>query len=191
MLFRSKLDELNAKPVAFLSTPPSRVATLGRQYAYAVVHVSIHATLAGGDFPVPGFAHSFFRFLSTPPSRVATPPGAPPLWRLVGFYPRHPRGWRRMISLSSSKRQIVSIHATLAGGDRGPSRTSPSVVMFLSTPPSRVATTIKGYKVIGRIVSIHATLAGGDQNVEGFFSLIFRFLSTPPSRVATLRLFLF
>ena len=57
---------------------------------------------------------------------------------------------------------MVSIHATLAGGDEMRSPIMSIMLWFLSTPPSRVATiTVKALQQ-GRGVSIHATLAGGD-----------------------------
>ena len=100
------------------------------------------------------------------------------------FYPRHPRGWRRFGSVSTEQGFQVSIHATLAGGDRTAERslaaatflsTPPSRVAtreyvrvelfktFLSTPPSRVATAALGALKGAGCVSIHATLAGGDR----------------------------
>ena len=61
--------------------------------------------------------------------------------------------------------------------------------MFLSTPPSRVATHfIKLNSVIAN-VSIHATLAGGDQHPAERWGFLFMFLSTPPSRVATAKVY--
>ena len=128
-------------------------------------------------------------FLSTPPSRVAT--------RYIGgkcetvpcFYPRHPRGWRhednadlaekieflstppsRVATVPPSKTcriNTVSIHATLAGGDRLISPIQSSLKLFLSTPPSRVATPSAPCCISHRrAVSIHATLAGGDLGPE-------------------------
>ena len=82
-------------------------------------------------------------FLSTPPSRVATCTG------IILIVPK-----------------LVSIHATLAGGDCIGYRGMPGKRLFLSTPPSRVAT------------------AG--------FGLVCHqrwFLSTPPSRVATAKVY--
>ena len=147
--------------------------------------VSIHATLAGGDGAVRLVAFS-----------------------LTCFYPRHPRGWRQgrfgiLVHLVN-----VSIHATLAGGDidqhqrpaadhlflsTPPSRVATSGIssgwvcnsMFLSTPPSRVATHTDVPAFELRQVSIHATLAGGDGSPAFSCSFAFKFLSTPPSRVAT------
>ena len=146
--------------------------------------VSIHATLAGGD-KVTEFLNKLTEmFLSTPPSRVATNQRMQRLAprpvsihatlaggdrhhyrrsnRPICFYPRHPRGWRL---------------PQLAG--------SPLAVMFLSTPPSRVATNAQAAEVQPLDVSIHATLAGGDGEVLNAFFANVKFLSTPPSRVAT------
>ena len=58
---------------------------------------------------------------------------------------------------------MVSIHATLAGGDRMPFSTVYAVI----------------------VVSIHATLAGGDYSSSDASDFSAVFLSTPPSRVAT------
>ena len=79
----------------FLSTPPSRVATVTA------------GPMSAGD-----------KFLSTPPSRVATEQNRNSRLERFSFYPRHPRGWRRIdrIVLRFDKER------------------------FLSTPPSRVAT---------------------------------------------------
>ena len=101
----------------FLSTPPSRVATPGLiggcGYTFCFfprrprgwlpprsavfrgdAHVSIHATLAGGD-PSRQRCHAL----------------------LLCFYPRHPRGWRPITLQPCNPVIKVSIHATLAGGD--------------------------------------------------------------------------
>ena len=124
----------------FLSTPPSRVATDGAVVIARVDKVSIHATLAGGDQqPVRRiYAHRRVSihatlaggdccrrranmyekmFLSTPPSRVATVGGGVMCRTGLCFYPRHPRGWRPEFTVTASNITVVSIHATLAGGD--------------------------------------------------------------------------
>ena len=147
------------------------------------------------------------------------------------FYPRHPRGWRREHADAGTDEPHISIHATLAGGDffrpaqtempknfypRHPRGWRPQdaaayaiACIFLSTPPSRVATSehLCGEMPPQRI-SIHATLAGGDpkqaprdgEEGKNFYPRHPRgwrphvahadgdegaFLSTPPSRVAT------
>ena len=101
------------------------------------------------------------QFLSTPPSRVATAGGHAGINVRKSFYPRHPRGWRHHVVAERDIERKVSIHATLAGGDRGRSRRYKRSAEFLSTPPSRVATRLSGDCKHYRSVSIHATLAGG------------------------------
>ena len=170
----------------FLSTPPSRVATLGVGELNVSVYVSIHATLAGGDLVPRTRPRRASLFLSTPPSRVATRclgVGSCALWRFYPrhprgwrqarnwkarqnfscFYPRHPRGWRPPNQQRDQRDGRVSIHATLAGGDAYSRKWSAKSQLFLSTPPSRVAT------------SKHIL----------YTRIIETFLSTPPSRVAT------
>ncbi len=179
------------------------------------LHVSIHATLAGGDglkitpHAKPG------KFLSTPPSRVATRAGAGRLQRRLRFYPRHPRGWRLDLVADNGDRAYVSIHATLAGGDRSRRQGCRASCRFyprhprgwrhfmklhefqkesfLSTPPSRVATTTSPCAVPRSCTFLstppsRVATTGGSASVHQWQS----FLSTPPSRVATcLCLFLY
>ena len=63
---------IGAFSITFLSTPPSRVATIAGLIVNADFDVSIHATLAGGDGKAALKLARIIRFLSTPPSRVAT-----------------------------------------------------------------------------------------------------------------------
>ena len=146
----------------FLSTPPSRVATVALYRDLRAERVSIHATLTGGDRREPGTAH---------PRRCC-------------FYPRHPHGWRLPARALCGGLLAVSIHATLTGGDphgmvlcragwgfyprhphgwrRFASSMPTSILLFLSTSPSRVATNGQDVVTEMEIVSIHATLTGGD-----------------------------
>ena len=66
------------------------------------------------------------------------------------FYPRHPRGWRPATLRTYANGVAVSIHATLAGGDSAPPRSKTSASLFLSTPPSRVATSAWPRRPAGR-----------------------------------------
>ena len=148
---------------AFLSTPPSRVATeairvqvffqnrfyprhprgwrlQSRSLISFCINVSIHATLAGGDKNLKDKIDFAIVFLSTPPSRMATIPAFKPPSSSSCFYPRHPRGWRPSSTSLLAFRIVVSIHATLAGGDCLAGTNSAVTDQFLSTPPSRVAT---------------------------------------------------
>ena len=190
----------------FLSTPPSRVATFSSHKQQELSIVSIHATLAGGDSfrTLPTYTKARFyprhprgwrraaggqavsaqcfyprhprgwrplanymlkypkRFLSTPPSRVATAR----LWQMnaptLCFYPRHPRGWRRPTGSGAQAlyRRFYPRHPR--GWRRPMASHNPGTSMFLSTPPSRVATSQKHQ-----------------------WKRTYMFLSTPPSRVAT------
>ena len=163
-------------PRQFLSTPPSRVATVMIVYqSFQQLFLSTPtATLTGAR----GW------FLSTPPSRVATV--------LVRFFLRRCR---------------VSIHATLAGGDekqrsfhlrrnrfypRHPRgwRPSGAIVstsqkLFLSTPPSRVATFYfyAANSAFPRFYPRHPR--GWRPSARSAAASAPVFLSTPPSRVAT------
>ena len=107
---------------------------------FVVVHVSIHATLAGGDLSV---------WLYGAAASKCFYPRHPRGWRHASiynvflslcFYPRHPRGWRQVITMALFGGPSVSIHATLAGGDARSQSPVKTPRMFLSTPPSRVAT---------------------------------------------------
>ena len=150
---------------SFYPRHPRGWRRIGIRQAYADGTVSIHATLAGGDYLHSawsfGRALRFYprhprgwrllrlavgvrlcQFLSTPPSRVATKGDFNHDLHSPCFYPRHPRGWRRWVPCRSCRFRTVSIHATLAGGDAFCSTASCTSSQFLSTPPSRVATLV-------------------------------------------------
>ena len=126
--------------IAFLSTPPSRVAT-ARGIELNLDKSSFYPRHPRGwRQELEDRFGKIGEFLSTPPSRVAT---------------RRPCYYR---ALSGG----VSIHATLAGGDSIRELSRRMRPSFLSTPPSRVATLFLCYHAVLADVSIHATLAGGD-----------------------------
>ena len=127
--------------------------------------VSIHATLAGGDPANAQDNELTVKFLSTPPSRVATSRKTRSL-SVISFLSTPPSRVATLLSGLASSALLVSIHATLAGGD---------------TTHWRAAAARDD-------VSIHATLAGGDRKHPAVFPEQLAFLSTPPSRVATGRL---
>ena len=149
-------------------------------------------------------------FLSTPPSRVATTATITSLNESGRFYPRHPRGWRQGLRLSTVLgTAFLSTPPSRVATPLDLSKYGPTT-KFLSTPPSRVATlqglrlsTVlgtgfyprhpRGWRQLRRTlpggrgrVSIHATLAGGDSSATEEIWQTRTFLSTPPSRVATL-----
>ena len=118
-------------------------------------------------------------------------PWKAPLWTATatGFYPRHPRGWRRSSYIFRTPRRSVSIHATLAGGDREP------VYQQCGRQRVSIHATLAGGDALNtvgpvcQLVSIHATLAGGDVPASPAMLTPLVFLSTPPSRVATQALY--
>ena len=172
---------------SFLSTPPSRVATTRSQMSnqsemlvsihatlaggdWGSLHhfrlcqcVSIHATLAGGDLPSCTTVFITIVFLSTPPSRVATFDVLTDKGRIIVSIHATLAGGDEGKSYRNSYDIAVSIHATLAGGDFRPNRAILRQHLFLSTPPSRVATELPDKTKTIQTVSIHATLAGGDR----------------------------
>ena len=123
------------------------------------------------------------------------------------FYPRPPRGGRRIAMSDLNLRIAISIHALREEGDPLPccrgfmlpdfyprpprggrrARWNPLVLIpvFLSTPSARRATAIDVSGQIGRQISIHALREEGDQ--EQLLAEINRrrFLSTPSARRAT------
>ena len=124
----------------FLSTPPSRVATV----------CGLCRTPPQSCF-YPRHPRGWRRVPETPKaaSIFCFYPRHPRGWRLTSlqtprgsccFYPRHPRGWRPPEIAAMMVPQCVSIHATLAGGDLMIAAVSTGWTSFLSTPPSRVAT---------------------------------------------------
>ena len=171
--------------------------------------ISIHASLAGGDFirrliscrrcnfnprllrgrrrllKAVFLQHAGFQ--STPPSREATRGGGHAARHERDFNPRLPRGRRPFVE---RERRLC--------------------VLFQSTPPSREATTeeqaLRGFSIISihaslaggdcsvfsvrrqrPLISIHASLAGGDWRSGPSGTLSGGFQSTPPSREATAR----
>ena len=104
---------------------------------------------------------------------------------LTYFNPHHPRGWRRGTATISGAQDIISIHTTLAGGDKRRKATHTGLFQFQSTPPSRVATNTTSDTTISNTISIHTTLAGGDAASAAQAAQNTAFQSTPPSRVAT------
>ena len=150
-----------AYPV-FLSTPPSRVATHRYIFRLSAYHVSIHATLAGGDQSLT------FGTVRVRVSIHATLAGGD--------------------SSSSNDTGLsgVSIHATLAGGDARITGATLAQDMFLSTPPSRVATCCRRCSTIALACFYPRHPRGWRLRLRLSSSFPhLKFLSTPPSRVAT------
>ena len=79
----------------------------------------------------------------------------------------------------------VSIHATLAGGDDNNYITLNGYTLFLSTPPSRVATPKSTAKSRRAMCFYPRHPRGWRRQHDRKRGYTMKFLSTPPSRVAT------
>ena len=148
-----------------------------------LTRISIHASLAGGD-------------LARSQTKVTLCYFNPrlPRGRRLGqcsvfyvnrhFNPRLPRGRRRATTQAIGKPRLISIHASLAGGDLG---NLPHLhCRYISIHASLAGgDRFSASSWIRRFISIHASLAGGDRNfvVESVRAYLFQ--STPPSREAT------
>ena len=87
----------------------------------------------------------------------------PLLYTSQYFNPRLPCGRRRLIGKFWEKNKIISIHASLAGGD----------------------VSAKDEQTRAAAISIHASLAGGDGHCAHSLIVTAVFQSTPPLREAT------
>ena len=80
----------------FLSTPSARRATRENVLFARAVNISIHALRVGGDTFEKLRVKTCFSFLPTPSARWATETGAMSVTPINDFYPRPPRGGRRL-----------------------------------------------------------------------------------------------
>ena len=147
----------------FLSTPPSRVATLCLRGKRSCLQCFYPRHPRGWRLCTDICRRNGMAFLSTPPSRVATELEhrcGRDLVR-VSIHATLAGGDSHTLARRANN-PCVSIHATLAGGDASKLLAISHSSLFLSTPPSRVA-----------------TRAGVESSTPASF------LSTPPSRVAT------
>ena len=148
----------------FLSTPPSRVATRRPRSPSAPgtcfyprhprgwrlllflsrllgQDVSIHATLAGGDLIE--LVASVVILVSIHATLAGGDPTTEPKASYKkSFYPRHPRGWRREHCKPECVILVFLSTPPSRVATRIPVKLSPQE-MFLSTPPSRVATVVR------------------------------------------------
>ena len=80
----------------FLSTPSARRATDFQREWSPEIDISIHALREEGDESWSAASEAIFKFLSTPSARRATMFGRPVRSPYAYFYPRPPRGGRRV-----------------------------------------------------------------------------------------------
>ena len=168
-----------------LSTPSARRATVKFSQHVTFTSISIHALREEGDAVC---SHNFGQsviFLSTPSARRATYPRAVRVLAISDFYPRPPRGGRRLLCrclvkygqqfLSTpSARRATTINEVNnieqghfyprppRGGRPHPDTLHPEICKFLSTPSARRATGFPIYIVPNNCISIHALREEGD-----------------------------
>ena len=113
-----------------------------------LVSVSLHRKLLdfyprpprGGRRIASGLAVLGLLFLSTPSARRATQKCSEYAASTCNFYPRPPRGGRPGAHRHSGRYDAISIHALREEGDYASRSLSLSVILFLSTPSARRAT---------------------------------------------------
>ena len=158
--FRGAHPDFCAKK--FLSTPSARRATHGHELLDDTHLISIHALREEGDGESAKKLVGFLVFLSTPSARRAT------IWQssedrlILYFYPRPPRGGRRLI-----QRIPCPINHFYPrpprGGRPGWGLTFDAVNEFLSTPSARRATGQGVDLTLQGVISIHALREEGDK----------------------------
>ena len=114
-------------------------ASCGRHHG-----ISIHALREEGDRSKQAQRGCGCRFLSTPSARRATRASRRPKSALKNFYPRPPRGGRRICNRFASRS-----------------------LLFLSTPSARRATTNSFKTASSMSISIHALREEGDPEAPG------------------------
>ena len=141
--------------------------------------ISIHALREEGDLETPPFKIYYPNFYPRPPrgGRRLFPRAY--LHRQY-FYPRPPRGGRRTVQDLWVYVMKISIHALREEGDRlvhfGAARTKE----FLSTPSARRATRCYNHPTGESGISIHALREEGDGTGRCLFSSIRYFYPRPP-----------
>ena len=149
---------------AFLSTPSARRATFDRRADGMVVGISIHALREEGDW-IPEAAYG--------PKE--------------NFYPRPPRGGRRLRILWRLAITYISIHALREEGDASSSSSSMTMTNFYPRPPRGGRHTGLEHWCSGPVISIHALREEGDNREISGRHCGQLFLSTPSARRATFR----
>ena len=137
-----------------------RVATSTNLDHFVDVHISIHATHAGGDQAKAPASTARANFNPRHPCGWRPIPQFGGAGRIY-FNPRHPCGWRLQRNVVKDGEKIFQ--------STPPMRVATCMVkptcssgLFQSTPPMRVATSPCFTLSCATLISIHATHAGGD-----------------------------
>ena len=191
----------------FLSTPSARRATGGGRLSDLPAGISIHALREESDYTTNTPHGQEVLFLSTPSARRATKGGLDAAQRLLflstpsarratagagrqrsasaDFYPRPPRGERRLVQSVTIPSPIISIHALREESDRVRRPRYPSGWDFYPRPPRGGRRSAWGGRQPRVRISIHALREEGDDLVVNPKAQNRIFLSTPSARRAT------
>ena len=171
----------------FLSTPSARRATYCIVGDLRDTAISIHALREEGDAKVTVEEIAATEFLSTPSARRATQSNSPVIYTLRDFYPRPPRGGRRLPSVSPPSVFPISIHALREEGDLV--GTDDCQTHNISIHALREEGDIRSFELSVKLsdISIHALREEGDSIALTTLSSSTLFLSTPSARRATKR----
>ncbi len=169
----------------FLSTPSAGRATVLSVHAQGIDLISIHALRGEGD--VDGGSKMLLEtlFLSTPSAGRATPGSRWLYRRRCYFYPRPPRGGRRLANLHGLHHIGISIHALRGEGDLSLFGVCAADNDFYPRPPRGGRRGIIIGCPEGQEISIHALRGEGDGRIGGKTETGKKFLSTPSAGRAT------
>ena len=124
----------------FLSTPSARRATILWDSFKHFMGISIHALREESDRKKTGENLMHMQFLSTPSARRATKRRWEKYQASNDFYPRPPRGERRIRPVGMGRHHQISIHALREESDFVVFVVVHGKKQFLSTPSARRAT---------------------------------------------------
>ena len=130
--------------------------------------ISIHAPLAGCDTSSPILSWSCSVFQSTHPLRGATSARATGCTGLCGFQSTHPLRGATSVAGHGAALAVISIHAPLAGCDKGVSLLLYKTAHFNPRTPCGVRRAYCCADDHIRRISIHAPLAGCDGDIADF-----------------------
>ena len=142
--------------------------------------ISIHALREEGDVQQTEQPKPEEKFLSTPSARRATRCALPVLCSSADFYPRPPRGGRRLVQSVTIPSPIISIHALREEGDMLATTKARSTSKFLSTPSARRATLHFKSPYLRGHISIHALREEGDERRGDSPAVEHHFYPRPP-----------
>ena len=118
----------------FLSTPSARRATgVGKRHV-GRINISIHALREEGD-PSASYIPTMLSYFYPRPPRGGRRLKINPFARKSYFYPRPPRGGRRTYYCHSRAFELISIHALREEGDHAPTRGRTHGNHFYPRPP--------------------------------------------------------